>query len=83
MRLIKQRTKTDCGAACIELFAGISWIKARDALLNLGRETHFSTTTVTMRAAALRHFGVITSKRLQACGNGRTDAPLRATISAC
>jgi ABC-type bacteriocin/lantibiotic exporter with double-glycine peptidase domain len=84
MKLIKQKTKSDCGVACLAMLAGISWGQARNALFNRGRKKDFSTTTDTMRAA-LRRFGVITSKRIHRCTNPRRlkrDALLNTNVLA-
>lgn len=68
MKLVKQKTKTDCGVACLAVLAGISWSSARNALFDDQRKDNFGTDTQQMRAA-LKKFGIITSKRLVRCKN--------------
>lgn len=83
MRLVRQKTRTDCGIACLAMLAGISWVKARNALFRPG-EKSFYTHKATM-IDALRRFGVITSKRLVVCKNPRRlkkDALLRTNVLA-
>jgi ABC-type bacteriocin/lantibiotic exporter with double-glycine peptidase domain len=82
MRLIKQRTKTDCGVACLAMLAGVSWAKARDALEFTRLDKSFWTTKDSMRCA-LQKLGVDTTKNLVRCKypqNLRKDALLKTNV---
>lgn len=84
MRLIRQRTSTDCGVACLAMLAGISWAQARNALFDEKRNVSFATGVQQMRLALLG-FGIVTSLRLVVCKNPsrlRRDALLRTNVLA-
>jgi len=84
MRYTKQKTKTDCGVACVAMLAGVSWAKARDALNFEKHETDFRTNKDSM-STALRRLGVITAERLVVCKNPerlQMDALLRTNLLA-
>ena len=58
MRLVRQKTGTDCGVACLAMLAGISWAQARNVLFDRRHKKGFYTDKDAMRAA-LRRCGVI------------------------
>jgi ABC-type bacteriocin/lantibiotic exporter with double-glycine peptidase domain len=82
MRLVRQRTDTDCGVACLAMLAGIPWAQARHALFDRAPTKSFATNTQQMRAALLE-FGIVTSLRLFTCKNPlqlKRDALLRTNV---
>ena len=84
MRIIRQRGETDCGVACLAMLVGVPWAEARNILFDPRRKKSFYTDTDIMRAA-LRHFGVITSKRLVKCKKPerlKRDALLKTNVLA-
>ncbi|MBF0860371.1 hypothetical protein HKD24_14390 [Gluconobacter sp. LMG 31484] len=66
MKLIKQKTETDCGVACVAMLAGVSWAKARDALNFKKSDKKFYTDKDSVRNALTR-LGVITEKNFVVC----------------
>ena len=84
MRYMKQKTKTDCGVACLAMLTGVSWVQARNALNFDKNEKVFLTTKDQMRDA-LRRLGVVTAKRLTVCKYPerlQSDALLRTNVLA-
>lgn len=84
MNLIRQRTNTDCGVACLAMLAGISWEQAREALFNGTPKRSFRTKVQQMRIALLK-FGIIMSPSLVVCKNPSRlsrDALLRTNVLA-
>lgn len=84
MRLVKQKTETDCGVASVAMLACVSWHEARNELFPDRRTKGFKTDKEQIRAA-LSHFGVVTSKRLVVCKNPKRlkkDALLRTNVLA-
>jgi hypothetical protein len=83
VRRLKQKTKTDCGVACVAMLAGVSWAKARDALFDKAARTFWTQKDDMINA--LGHLGVTVSKRLVVCKHPdrlQVDALLRTNILA-
>jgi ABC-type bacteriocin/lantibiotic exporter with double-glycine peptidase domain len=66
MKLVRQKTKTDCGVACFAMLADISYAQARRALFGEKHKGPGYTYKDQMRNA-LKAFGVVLSERLTRC----------------
>src|SRR5260221_11505560 len=66
MRLVRQKTTTDCGIACFASLAGISYTQAQRAVFGEKHKGPSYTYTDQMRKA-LKDFGVILAHRLVRC----------------
>lgn len=67
MKLVKQKTPTDCGVACLAMLAGISWTEARNALFPDQRKRDFGIKSTEIMRTKLKEFGIVTSERFVHC----------------